>query len=440
MRMISLLGALLISASPADMAAASSDRQQFRQEDWGYIYYLSCSGEDEASEQQLAAVARFVASSFSRQPILERSTPVPVAGTALLRLDLRELDWSWRDWHRVLERYPYYPPAKLPLVVRADWLVVELTDNFASDSGYRLLYGAQNIPATRDEFLEFWQVIDDRRSNFGLIEAQSGVSKQRYRWIESRPVPRGYAWGTRDVLRVAEGRDLLEFPDGSFRHDGEEWIVGIPKVSLAEGTRGVLQVYLLAAGDGKRVDRAPVDLVEDHGRFRGLAEIRNTGSCIGCHTSGLNYPTENALRSLIVDGVDLYAGKKVQEQLELFHLTDVGKELTRNIEDYEAIVRLCSGLPAAELVAAFKSAVDAYDADVTLAVAARELHTTPRELKLALAYVSAGEQGARLSWLAHGRAMARETWESLYGRAYYALRAWKAGGNSASASATGDQE
>jgi hypothetical protein len=149
--------------------------------------------------------------------VIERHLPQRVGESDLYRFDLRQLEWDWRDWHVVLSRYPYSPDRKLPLVVRADWLTVELTDAFASDSYYRLLYGGRNIPAARDDFLRFWRVEADPAFRFGLIEGRSGVALAGIRWIENRPTAnRGYAWGTRDSARIDAGPIRWSGPTAAF--------------------------------------------------------------------------------------------------------------------------------------------------------------------------------------------------------------------------------
>lgn len=433
---------LATAAVPADLdAAARADRAQFPRQTWGYYYYLTTATAPEERQEELAAAMGIVVCSTSSAVVIERHKPAQVA-EGLYRIDLRELEWDWRDWHTVLKRYPYYDARgqgsgvrgreiKLPLVVRGDWLVVELTDNFASDAGYRLLYGSRSIPETRDEFLRFWDVSAEPEFRFGWIEGRSGVAIAGTRWLESRPTGnRGYAWGSRDSAEIDRQSDPLESPDGGFAHQAEEWIVGIPKWSLS-GQRGALQAYLLSNGQGKRQDRAPADIVEDHSRFRGLPEIRNSGSCMNCHTraGGIIAPKTNELRELIAAGVDLYAKKDKQEEIERFHLSDLQTEIDRNNEDFAAAVEAVNGLTPEESAAAFKASVRFYDQPLDLEQAARELYTTPEELRLALAYASAHYEdlGARLAGLTAERTIPREAWEeSGWRQAAYYLEQWRA--------------
>src|SRR5690606_16992381 len=130
---LSLLGAA------DETQQARADRAQWPQAEWGYLYYLSTTAAPAEHRAALARTTAFVVASASRAVVIERQLPQQVGDSDLYRIDLRGLEWDWRDWRQVLERYPYAPDRHPPLVVRADWLLVELTDAFASDSYYRLL-------------------------------------------------------------------------------------------------------------------------------------------------------------------------------------------------------------------------------------------------------------------------------------------------------------
>lgn len=403
----------------ADVRAAVADQTTLAYDEKPHTHYLSYASTPTAEgRRDLRVATRLMVGSTSRQVVLERSAPVPMTET-LARFDLRELKWSRPAFDRLLSQYPYhrYGSKGSPLVIRADWLTSQLADATVSPAYYELLLG--RVPKTRDEWLHLLRV--DRQADkllrFGLVEERSGVAKQRVRWIESFPAERGYAWGTRDSLAVTDDKDPLEHPDGRFAHDGEEWIVGIPKVSTASGTRGVLQVYLLADGQGVRVDKAPVDLVEDSTRFRGYAEIRNPGSCVQCHVNGLNEPTRNALREYLLSGASLYArNKETQAGLEAFHLGDVATSIRRANEDYSAMVEVLCGVSANEGAAAFRRAIEHYHAPLDLTAASHELGVSESAMRDALAkqHTIAQSIGARAAGLAHGRTIPREAFEQRF--------------------------
>jgi hypothetical protein len=414
--MTSVLAMLaVVVVATGDEAAASLDRQQFTPDQWPYLYYISTAAADSDEARQSQDIAlRLILPSLSRQPILERCLPTKVSET-MYRIDLREMQWNVYDWQKIVGygRYPYNA-VPLPLVLRADWLLVELTDEQEADAYYNLIFGAR--PKTRDEALKTLGVDGNASLRFGLIEGESGVAKQGTRWIENRPISRGYAWGTFDVLSIDAQRDPLEAPQAVGRHDGEEWIIGVPKIHLASGTRGALQVYFLANGQGAVVERAPVDLVEDRTEFRGYREIRTAGSCINCHVRGLNLPTRNELRETLASGVELAARFKERERIEAFHLSDVAKELRRNNEDFGAIVQCACGCSSVAAAARYQLAVTRYDEPVTLERAACELYIESDELRLAIAWANQNgiDLGPRFPSLAHGRTMPRDAFKERF--------------------------
>lgn len=419
-----------------DVAQAKEHRSQYPELEQGYQYYITTSTLPDNVRQEVIDALAFMMASTSSQPIVEYCTPQQV-GDTLYHIDLRQLRWDYREWIPILKRYPYYAGRTWPLVVRADWLVVELSDAASSDTYYRLLYG-KAVPRTMAEFRKFWKVGDrDKNLFFGMVEGKSGIAKQQTRWIENLPVLRGYYWQTKDTLQLDRDSDPLDNIDGNFHYDGQESILGIQKVSLKQGgKRGTLQVYFLAQGNrnkataDQKVDKADGDLVEDYTRFRARPQVRTAGSCIQCHVVGINEPTTNELREIIQIGVDVFAkGKELQQRLELFHLSDVGKEIARNQEDFKDGLAMANGLEPEENAKAFKDSITSYDAELTLEDAARELFSTAEELKLALAYASqVGGQKivrSRLAALAHGKPIPRQAWEQLWRSAYNALLIWR---------------
>jgi hypothetical protein len=411
-----LIAALLavIATETGDVQAALADRATLPAADWPHTYYVSYSSVLAGSDrEELIAASRLMIASTSRQVVLERSAPVPVTET-LARIDLRDLRWDSGAWLRLLKRYPY-AQAHPPLVVRADWLTVQLADANESPAYYELLLGS--APKTRDEWLGALNVDKsaDPLLRFGLIEEDSGVAKSKVRWLESFPTLNGYAWGTRDSVEITPDNDPLEHPDGQFAHDGEEWIVGIPKVSLASRERGVLQVYLLSNGRGQRVDKAPVDLVEDGTRFRRRAEIRNPGSCIQCHGAGLNEPSENGLENFVLAGPQLFAlGRDKLAEIEAFHLGRI--QLDQDNDGFGAIVVALTGLDGDKTAVAFRSAVERFDQPLELSDVARELGVAPESAKNAIAHQTGQGKplAARVAGLAYGRTITREAFEQRY--------------------------
>lgn len=437
-RMYATIALLLLAVSPIDYDAAIADRAQFPVSEHGYLYYLSTSHLEGEQQSKCNAILAYVVASSSSQQVIEKATPVQLQN-GLHRVDLRDLQWNWRAWIKLVNRYPYNDrPGTLPLVIRADWLITQLADTSQGTDLYSLLYGDEKI--NRDQFLKFWGVNTDRRSHFAIIaKGDQSLSPvvARVREVENADTnQRTSAWLTLDAAKLTRETDPLEHPSGGAKHDAEEYIVGMPKVSILTGDRGMLLAFFLSNAKGERQESAPPNIATDHTSWRRRGDIRNGagGSCIGCHTQGLLEPGISELRQYIKGndaGVDLYvAPKALQEQVELFRLSSSAKQIARDNEDFAAALKFTNGLDGRANSEAFRSTIDSYDNDVTLQLAARELNTQADELRLAIAYYnqSGGKISARLAGLLDGLPMPRTRWEDADGwyTAYVALKAWKA--------------
>jgi hypothetical protein len=423
---------LLVSVLPADAEAA---RHDYAKRPDHYARYLAVGHLPAEKREDLVAAMQFAVPSASRETALDRQIPEHVPGSNVYRIQLEDLGWDWKQWNKVLEKYPYAynDPYAPQMAIRADWLVAALADTTESDAYYRLLYGAKP-PANRDEFLAVWGVDQKQQSGLelGWIETQSQVSKQGTRFIRRFLSNRGSVWSTQDVLKLNRTSDPLEFPDGAFKHDGEESIAMTPKVSARMRTRGASMAFLLSNGAGKRVEEAPVDLVEDYQRtIRSQSAIINNGSCIGCHIHGLHKPSTNGVESLLLRGVQLYAKDKGKQAfVERFHLGTKGleTELERANEDFAAFVEACNGLTPEENAVAYRQSIRDYESDLRLERAAEELGCTAADLRNALAYAAYHKLdiGPRFSALAHGDSVPRATFEQEYQPAEIMLKNWRA--------------
>ena len=422
--LIALAGA--VGGTEGDEAAALKDRQQFPPtEYWRYYYVTTNTGHPKEEQEWQATALKLVVASTSRQVVVEKCVPVPVPGhPTLFRLDLKDLYWDYAAWCRFVATYPY-TRSRNPILLRADWLITHLMDSNEQNvpAYYELLFG--KVPKTRDEALAILEVNQDFKFQNGWIEGRSGVSQVGVRWIANVATYKGYAWGTRDVIKLDRDHDMLEHPDGSFKHDGEEWIIGLwKKGRKPDGTfvEGTLQAYFLANGQGGIIQRADVRLVEDHTRFRNLPEIRNPGSCVQCHARGINPGTVDELQDVIKSGVvataDYYDKFQLaaKEKIESFHFGNPKKEISRNNEDYAAIVEAVCGCSPQNAATAFGAVVRAYDRPVYPARAAWELGISTQDLELALAYASSKNLllPGRIAGLAHKRPCQRVALEPAF--------------------------
>lgn len=423
-----LLLAALLATLPANYTQAAKLDYAQQIAAGNECRYLVCQDDAEATE--LEPVIRYVTCATTLESYLPAIVPVRLPGVPVYRVSLTALGWSVADWQRVCghERNPY-TTLRNPLTVRARWFLIEATDQTRSDTYLRLIFGGKRLPKT---LAQFWPAVgidpaDQRGLAFGLVEGQSGINVTRLgaRLLRFDDGVHASAWTTFDLREPTAAADPLAALDEGFQADGSEVFVLMPKT--ARGVRGVLPLTVLANGDGAIVAEAPADLVEDHVRTGGLATVRNPISCIGCHNQGPQRPTENALASRVLRGVQVLSNDPAAAlAAERFHFSDADAALDDWAEQFEAALLAVNGLTPEQNSAAYVQAVADYTADVTLETAAAELYCEPKTLALALGWASATQIdiGPRLAGLPHGFAMPRATWESDFQRAVGILKLW----------------
>ena len=421
---------MALSARPMDLAETAKEHvQQFGDPSSNAQHFYI------VADQTTATVLAWVLSSCSLQQEIELCVPVQIQGKPIWLIDIAALGWRTEDWQEVLKAHPYGGYSR---VVRGDWLALELLDTSLSAtrhedgiaSYYRLLYRG-SPPKTEEEFLKFWEIDNDKSRHRGQIEGISQVNRRGRRLVERRNRIDGYFYVTRDSFALRVGSDALEDPSGGFRHDGSEAIVGFSKFSSKSLERGSVQFYALFDGAGVIVNEAPVALVEDFTRARGIASIRTFISCVQCHVPGIHPLDENALVQLnekhgvltLATSADPVASQQVLQDIRRFHFGSLDRDIKRAQEDYAAGVRLHTAGTAEELVAQIQSVVETYDAEITLERAAIELGTTAEVLSeriIEYAGVVEGKEGlvfsapAGLLILAKGGTCSRDLFEQQY--------------------------
>ncbi len=260
----------------ADLAAQPARQRRFMR----YLSLAHLAGDRAATRH---AIAKLV-NSLSWHPRL--TAPAPIADGRILRLDLRDYRWNARQWERLTARYPYAPADDERLVVRADWFVATASrpptyHDFlslpSSDRGLERLLQL-DVPLNLEEQTA-------ARSGFN----GSGVARSN-RLLERHDAPHGAYWRSYDFSDNTGRQNLFEYPLGpapgpaGFKHAGGEIIFHLPNG---------LQAYLLVDADGRRVDKAPGEIVSDPKRPDRLVE--NGLSCIGCHVTGI-LPKDDQIR------------------------------------------------------------------------------------------------------------------------------------------------
>ncbi len=228
------------------------------------------------------------------------------------RIDLRDYNWKAEDWERMIKYYPYgmygidsrkenlmekYTGCRMSYV-RGDWFVFACSQPPLYDEMLYTLLDCYDPSMDTD----IVKPLEDRLGfdrNHNLREGEairagfqfSGVS-QANRLVERHEIgswPGGY-WISYDFTPLSADRtqdlqmaplgpptaELTHNEDHMFKHDGGEMVFSLPN-----GMQG----YMLAAASGKRLNRGPVEIVQDKSRADGV--IINGISCISCHDSGI---------------------------------------------------------------------------------------------------------------------------------------------------------
>jgi mono/diheme cytochrome c family protein len=232
--------------------------------------------------------------------------PQEVEGTngLMVRVDLRDLQWSADDYNFLISQYFYGvdPGSDASLlaltketdtvlpIMRIDWFMA----NAAKPKIYNQL---MKLPTHIRELEQRFQInVDDniRRRQVlraGFADGSSGVSDHN-RMLERHEMPfGGYYWKSYDfggdvgrqvLKRFPHGPKELEPLDGgltAFEHDGGEMIFSLPNG---------LQGYYLSTAAGKQLDIGPTSIVSFRKRPIGKGvEIINARSCFDCHANGI---------------------------------------------------------------------------------------------------------------------------------------------------------
>jgi WD40 repeat protein/mono/diheme cytochrome c family protein len=266
-------------------------------------------------EDELEACRQGVAklmNSLSWHPRLTPPKPIDPAKT-ILRIDLRDYQWGARQWDRLVTAYPYRQIGERgvnePFVLlRADWFV-------ATASRAPLYYDLLLLPST-DRELERQLRVDviNNLTEETAVRAgfnDSGVS-QNNRLIERHDAAYGAYWRSYDFSDNRGRQNLFERPLGpvpgqnSFQHAGGEIIFNLPNG---------LQGYLLVDANGRRVERAPVEIVSDPKRPDRTVEAGL--SCMSCHARGI-IPKADQVRAHVLKNAQSFSRADVQTVQALY--------------------------------------------------------------------------------------------------------------------------
>jgi hypothetical protein len=275
------------------LKATERSRPFLRYFSLAHLYNAGAQGAE--LETYRLALAKLVNSLSWHREITVPAT-VDATGT-LLRIDLRDYNWTAETWDRILSLYPYAVrtreseliarlSASAVAYVRADWFA-------AAGSLPPLYHDILGLPK-RVEELEKMLAVDAARNlaeEKNVVRAgirASGVS-QNNRVLERHVSPLGAYWKSFDYRSNLEDQNIFNDPIG-LNPAGGEIIFNLPNG---------LQAYLVIDARGNRIDRAPIEIVADRNNPEDPV-IQNGRSCMSCHYAGMK-SFKDDLRAVISD-------------------------------------------------------------------------------------------------------------------------------------------
>ncbi len=380
--------------------SAMSDLGTVNQLDWQYIRYFNfantplppvdcdAKGLNRNPVHTLHAALNKFLNSVSLGKSLVPVKPVQGTNGALVRIDLRDYEWSkdqWdamatgvynnsvaradfseKAWDALLRTsssiYPYaIAPHSDPIlgalakgvgdqvpILRADWFT-----RFASESPYYdvLLELPDNIQVLEDRLNVDVRsnIFNQRVIRAGFDRGESGVSDHN-RMLERHELANGgYYWKSYDFASSNGLGSLLAHPDGPdewgrtvsgtepFEHDGGEMIFSLPNG---------LQGYYLSDNKGNRLLVGPTSIVSNRKKAHGRGiDIVNARSCFECHDNGIISNTD-VVRNAIISSAQFNKDQR-EILLRLYPESDVIQDAYMN--DFKYFVDNLSKLNATEL-------------------------------------------------------------------------------------------
>lgn len=376
----------------------------------GYRYFdLTNLHNDGASakevESHVAALSKTVNSLSDQKAIV---VPVSIGNTgALLRVKISDYGWDRRKWSSVEKADPFHTlsnekefrdierqvRSESP-VVRADWFVA----NAVKTPLYHDLLG---VPAALGD-LEGSRIVGGfKRPSTKFLSgfSESGVS-QSNRVIHRVESGNGAFWGS-DDFAPAEGnprKDIFSHPL-DYTPDGSEYIFSIPNQLIG---------FALYNAAGKRLDKAPQTIVSDPERADRAVE--NGISCFRCHAHGYISKSDQ-VEPFAESHADVFTPKQLA-QIRQKYDGPRGLEATKS-DSIKYLQVLEKTHPLNVLEDTITGGVQRYEASVSPARAAAELHISPSQLNEVLDSKVIAEFST-LGLLTNNRSVRREDFDRAY--------------------------
>jgi hypothetical protein len=391
------------------------DLEKARERSHPFIRYFSIAhlynagATEEELEDYRLGLSRLL-NSLSWNRTIAVPQPVDRAGT-VLRIDLRDYNWTSATWETILAAYPYgvrapgiesitsISGARIPYV-RADWFV-------ARASVPPLYHDLLGLPRTVNELEQQLGVNSSRNleEEKNVVRAgirNSGVS-QNNRIVERHVSLYGAYWKSFDFRSNLDNQNIFNNPL-QLNPAGGEIIFNLPNG---------MQAYFLADGHGRRLDAAPIDIVSDR-NYPTDPVIRNGRSCMSCHFAGMK-SVKDDVRSVVESQINAHFDREkalalyVQQETLDRLIDEDGERFRRAVE--QAGGHISTNFQTEPINALARR----YDAELSVAQASAESGLETKE------FLSRVRRSRRLDSLGYTQllisngGLKRDVWESHFG-------------------------
>ncbi len=378
-------------------------RQFLRYFSLAHLYNSGAADQD--LETYRAALSKLI-NSLSWHKEITRPASVDAART-VLRIDLRDYNWTASTWELLLAAYPYaLRSAEGSIVtrisgsqapyIRADWFAANASvpplyhDLLALPRSAVDLERLLGVDAARD--------LAEEKSVARAGLRASGVS-QNNRVLERHASSYGAYWKSFDFRNSVDQQNVFQHPLG-FNAAGSEIIFNLPNG---------LQAYLVADGFGRRINEAPIAIVSDRTNPDDPV-IRNGRSCMSCHYDGVRHfrdETRSVLQANFSSPFDRDKALAIYPPQETLN-----RLIERDRERWNSAAALASGAAAsAPQEEPINALARRFASDLSLAQAAAEAGLEPGEFR------ERARRSARLAQLGYtqllvsGGAIKRDAWD-----------------------------
>lgn len=369
---------LLLRAVLSDLRAMEPRRRRFTR--YLTLTHLANAGTPEESLRRHQQALSKLVNSLSWHPRITPPQPVDAART-VYRIDLRHYKWTSRMWERLTAVYPYRRgeasiaaraceelTGSVQPYVRGDWFVATAS----RPPFYHDFLQLPNTDRTLERQLQVDVLVDLQEDN--AVRAGfngSGVARNN-RIFQRHDTAHGAYWRSYDFSANTGRQNIFERPLGpqpgasAFEAAGGEIIFNLPNG---------LQGYLLVDAQGRRVDKAPGEIVSDPKRPDRLVE--NGLSCMSCHVHGL-LPKDDQVRAHVLKNTAAFLREERAVLLTLYPQAEWMRRLMK--DDMERFARALkqADVPAAE-PEPILTATLGYEGVLDLRSAAAELGLVPAD-------------------------------------------------------------